>query len=798
MSLAEWSQAARALGRRPAFTAAAVALLALGIGATTVAFSLVDGVLVRPLPYPEPERIVSLREIELEESGAATGVADGNFLDWQAESRSFSALAVHLRWYFNLTGDGEPERLPGLLASAELFSVLGVQPALGRAFGPADVESGTTPIVLGHRLWQRRYGGDPGIVGRELTVNGSPATVVGVTPASFAYPTADAELWSLVGFSAQDAANRSQRSLAAIGRLAPGVTLESARTEMAVLARRLAAEHPDNRGWGVAIERLGAERVREARPRILALAGAVLCLLLLSCASVAALLLARGEARAGELAVRRALGAGRAALARSTLAEALLLAAAGGVLGVAIALWGVGALAGFGPGLVPRLDAVRLDARALGFAIALTAAAGLAAGWLPSRRAARADPARLVAAGGRGGARGRLGRGLVVVEVALAVILVVGAGLLARTLWRLSRVDPGFEPEGTLVMSLSLSGQRYWSDPGEVTRFFRAAGERIAALPGVGAVGWTSALPLSGGEWSHGVAFEDRPAPPAGEEPVVHHKVVDGYLETAGVELLSGRRFTAGDDAGATPVAIVNRTFAERFYSGRDPLGARITRGQPGDERPWMTIVGVVEDERHYGLDRDAEPEIYTPHLQQPFPYMSLIVRAGGDPTALAPAVRRAIREVDPEQPVYGVATLERMAADSIAVHRTAGLVLGFFALLGLLLAGVGLYGLLAYTTRLRWHEMAVRMALGADHRRLRRQVVGEGARLLAAGAALGLLACLALTRFLAALLYGVEPRDAVSFAAAVLVLAAVGLIACYLPARRVTRVDPAAALRDL
>lgn len=801
--IAELLQASRALVRRPAFTASAVSVLALGLGAATAAFSLVDGVLIRPLPFPEPERVVELREVLVAprdgaEAGTGETAADGNFLDWQAESRSFTALAAHLRWFFNLTGDGEPERLPGLLASAELFAVLDVEPALGRAFTPADAEAGAAAVVLGHRVWQRRYGGDPAIVGRTITVNGSPNTVLGVMPPGFAFPGPEAELWSLVTFSAEDAANRGQRSLRVIGRLAPGVDLEGARAEMATMALRLAAEHPEDRGWSVAVDRLGERLVGAVRPRILALSGAVVCLLLLSCASVAVLLLARGEARAGELALRKALGAGRGALALSAIAESVLVAVAAGALGALIARWGLGVLAAAGPDLVPRLDSVRLDGRALAFAIALTAAAGIAAGWLPSLRATRADPARLIAAGSRVGGRRGLGRALVVVEVALAMMLVVGAGLLARTLWRLSRVDTGFEPRGALVMSLSLSGPAYWSDPGEVLRFFHAAGERIAALPGVERVGWTSALPLSGGWWQHEVFFEDRPAPSPGEEPIVSHKVIEGYLEAARIELVSGRRFGPGDGPEAPPVVIVNRTFAERFFAGRDPIGLRIRRGMAGEERPWMTIVGVVEDERHYGLDRDADAEMYSPHAQQPFPYMSLVVRAGGDPMSLAPAVRRAIREVDPEQPVYGVATLERMAADSIAVRRTAGRLLVFFAALALLLAATGLYGLLAYTTRRRWHEMAVRLALGADRGRLRRKVVGDGAVLLAAGAALGLAGSLVLTRFLAALLYGVRPLDAGAFAAALLVLAAVGLLACYLPARAVTRIDPAAALRDL
>ncbi|MEM7482887.1 MAG: ABC transporter permease [Acidobacteriota bacterium] len=788
-------QTIRSLARNPVLAAAVVLVLALGVGAATTAFSVAYGVMIRPLPYGDPDRIFQLRETHPAKEWGSDAVADGNYLDWRENSRSFASLAAYLPWYFNLTGEPGAERLGGLYVSQDFFAVLGVSPRVGRHFGRDETAEAADVVVLSHELWQRRYAGSEEVVGRSITVDGDPHVVAGVMPPDFVFPSPSIELWSLLSFSEEDAANRTDRSIRVIGRLADGVGEERARAELQTIAARLAGEHPEsNDGWSVALESLHQAMVHEARPQLLVLLGSVACLLLLACVNAAGILFARAEARLGEVALRRALGAGTLYVVRLPFFEGLLLSLAGGALGLLFAHWGLAIVTGLGSKHVPRLHDIRLDPGVLLFAAVLAVFTGLAVGALAAWRVFRRAPGTLLTlASPRQGRRG-IGRSLVVVEVALSLTLLTAAGLMAQSLWKLSRVETGFEVDHLLVLSLSLSGERYW-DQGEVLGYFQRASEGLRSLPEVRSVGWTSAVPLSGGGWRHGVIFEDRSDSAAGEA-VTGHKVVDNYFSTVGLRMVAGRGFLESDRASEVLHVVVNETFAERFFAGRDPIGQRIKRGKRDDDKPWKVIVGVVEDERHAGIGVEPEPEIYEPHDQQPFPYMSLVLRTEGDPLQLAEAVRSRLREADPEQPVYGLRTMKSLAEESIAVERTAGWMLGFFALLSLLLAGTGLYGLMTVELARRRHEMGVRIAVGAGRGRVRRLVLLQGMALVVAGAVAGLVVSLWTSRFLSSLLYGVGALDPRAFVCALLTLLAVGLLACYLPIRRALRADPLQALR--
>ncbi|HEX8696734.1 MAG TPA: ABC transporter permease [Longimicrobium sp.] len=797
---------ARTLRRAPAFALTVVLTSALAIGANTAIFSVVDAVLLRPLPFEDPGRLARLW------GGLADGTAERipvsypNFADYRSQARTLRNVAAYSPTSAVLRAPGgEPESVWGARASADLFPLLGVRPELGRAYSPEeDRPDGPPVVVLGHELWRRRFASDPGVVGRQVTLDDRSVTVVGVMPPGFRFPVEGerSEYWVPVASdpgSAERLPNRRGKYLLVIARLGPGVGLERARAEIETIGRRLEAQYPDaNTGWRFRLVPLREDVVGGARPALLVLLGAVGLVLLISCANVANLLLARAAARADEIAVRRALGASRARIVRQLLTESLLLSLAGGALGLLLAGWLVRAIARAGPADVPRLADAGLNAPVLGFALALSVVTGIVFGLAPALQGSRGSPGGSLKEGGRGATDGvrrtRLRGVLVASEAALSLMLLAGAGLLAKSFARLLQTEPGYETGRVLTSRVSLSEARH-PEPARQAAVFRQVLRRVEAVPGVEAVGAARFLPL-GGRDSYDVFRVVGRAPFApGAEPVVRYQVASpGYFRAMGIPLLRGRPFTDGDAEGSPPVLVVNQAFARRHLPGEDPLGRRVAIG----DQPPREIVGVVGDVRHRGLDEEAQPEFYVPYLQAPRPELHLVVRAAAaDPARLAPAVRRAVREVAPDALVHETRTMDALLGRSVARRRFHTLLLGSFALTALVLATLGIYGVTAYTVTQRTHEIGIRVALGARRGDVLRLVVGRGMAPALAGIALGLAGALAATRVMAGLLYGVGPGDPPVFAGVSLLLAATALAACYLPARRATGVDPAVALRQ-
>jgi putative ABC transport system permease protein len=796
---------ARMLARNPGFTTVAVLTLALGIGANTAIFSVVNAVLLRPLPFDHPDRIVTLGEKT--KDGNRMNVGYATYVDWQTESRTFEHLAAYRWWDPSLIGEGPPERLSGLRVSQPFFSILGVQPALGRDFLPdEDRPDNSRVVILSHGLWQRRFGGDPEVVGRPVMLSGRNYTVVGVLPASFqsvvsTFAYDSAEIWRPLGYDvSQPWACRTCRHLRAIGRLSSGVSLEQAQAEIETITSNLKQDFPDKySGQGVRLIRLHDHMVGNVRLALLVLLGAVGFVLLIGCANVANLHLARAANREREIAIRAALGAGRRRLFRQLVTESLLLAVLGGAAGLLLALWGVDALLALSPADLPRLDDVRVDSWVLTFGFAASIVTGLMFGLAPGLQSSQPDLNKALKQGGRTGVAAgpsRLRSLLVVVETTLALVLLVGAALLVNSFFRLSRVHPGFDTKNMLTLTVTLSGEKYSFDE-QVLTFHQRLADRIQALPGVESVAWASNLPLSGNHDRYGMPIEDRPevAPP--DRPSVERYVVSSsYLRTMRIPLLRGRVFTEKDDAHAPGVALINQTLAQRLWPGENPIGKRIRMG--GGPDAWRTIVGIVGDVRHYGLALEPSMQAYVPHPQMlgQSSAHSWLIRARSDPANLAAAVRDAVWAVDPDQPAYGVLTLEQMAAASVAQERFTMVLLGIFATVALVLAAIGIYGVISYSVSQRTHEIGIRMALGAQPRDIFKLVVGQGMALTLAGVGVGLAGAFALTRFLESLLFGVSATDPVTFAGVALLLAAVALLACYIPARRAARVDPLVVLR--
>jgi len=797
----------RTLGRRHGFVAVAVATLALAIGANSAIFSVVRGVLLQPPPYPEPERLVWLWETDRLRGTDQEGASVADYYDLREGTRAFAALAVLRPLGLTLTGDGEPERLPAGKASSELFAALGLAPVLGRGFTPAEDAAGGEPVVvLSEGLWRRRFGADPDILGRRLRLDGVERTVVGVMPSEAGIPPGPEQLWIPSEFTALEAGDdyRGVHNQLVLARLAPGVPLETAQAEVGAVMARLERDHADdNLGRGARLVPFHEQTVGGVRPALLVLLAAVGAVLLIACANVANLMLARAAARRREIALRTALGASRRRVVQQLLVESLLLAAAGGGLGLLLATWGVDALVALGGAGVPRLDEVRLDGAVLAFTAALALATGLACGLLPALRASRPDLRGALTEGGRGGGlsarRSRLRRALVVIEVAAAVVLVIAAGLLLRSFWRVLAVDPGLDPDRVLVVDLELPQASYpfpegWPvfDWPRGVGFVRALEERIGDLPGV--AGATTALnaPLASG-WTTRVSVVGQPEVPEGELDEARFRPVGpGWFRLLRIPLAAGREFVAADDGSAPRVAIVNQAFVRRYFPGGNPLGESINIfGVPRE------IVGVAGDVRFRGREADVQPTMYVPFHQNPLSALSLVVRAEGDPLALVPAVRGAIRALDPDLPLVEVATLEQTLAGSLAQRRFTLSLLALFAALALVLAAVGIYGTVALGVVERTHEIGVRLALGGDRGDVLRLVLGQGLGLTLAGVALGLAGALAVRRALAALLFEVGPGDPLTWAAVPAVLAAVALAASWLPARRATAVDPVVALHQ-
>ena len=815
---------ARMLLKQPFFTAVAVATLALGIGANTAIFSVVHTVLFRPLPFENPEQLVVVWETVLSRGNVQGTPSPPDFREWRARAKCFQQMAAFYDTDFNLSGSGDPERLSGAFVSADLFPLLGVKAALGRTFLPAEEQFGAhRVVVLSHALWRRRFEADPRLVGRSVTLNDQPYTVVGVAPPDFNFEDfadagADVELWAPMAFAPGDRMDtRGNHFLRVLARLKPGLTVPTAQAEMDVVTGQLAQEHQENAGLGARVVPLREELVGGYRTALLVLLGAVGFVLLIACANVANLLLARSTARRREFAIRSALGASRTRVVRQLVTESLLLGVTGGAAGLLLAWWGVEALLTLGPADLPRAAEIGVDARALAFTLLLSVATGLLFGLLPALHTFNADLGGALKEGGRAATAGRrdglLRRILVVTEIAMSLVLLVGAGLLAGSFWRLLQVDPGFNPEKLLTVQITLPEARYpKSSPHQAQAFYRQLVERLAALPGARSVGATTSLPLASGGWGKMLSIEGRPAPASMESvPVVQYRqVTPDYFGTLGVPLLSGRFITERDAGDSTPVALVNEEMARRYFPGEDALGRQIWMGPPekllppgalptGYSFPRLTIVGVVKDVKHLGLNRQAGPEVYIPHLQgsrETARSLFVAVRTETDPLRFEAAVRREVAALDKDQPVADVRTMEQRLAESLSSARFNMLLLGVFAGVALLLAAVGLYGVIAYMVAQQAHEIGIRIALGAQRRDVLRLVVGQGMLLAVVGVGVGLAAAAGLTRLMSSLLYGVEATNPETFASVALLLVTVALLACYVPARRATKIDPMVALR--
>ncbi|MBI3667063.1 MAG: ABC transporter permease, partial [Acidobacteria bacterium] len=797
----------------PAFTAVAVLALAVGIGANTAIFSVVNAVLLRPLPYHDSARLIRVWSSEPAKGIPRMGFAPPDFRDLRDQNQVFEGMAAYYFNAFNLAGTGSPERLRGTIVTPNLFSLLGVAPAEGRGFQPEEETFGRHRIVvLSHGLWQRRFASDPGILNQALQLNGAPYTVVGIMPPQFQFPTDQIELWAPMAFAPDDEMNtRDNHFVDAVARLKPGVALEQARANVDTIARRLEREHWENAGIGAVVESYQEALVGDARRALLILLGAVALVLLIACANVANLLLARAAAREREIAIRAALGAGRFRLLRQLLAESLLLAAIGGALGLLLAYWSLDGLVALGGSSLPRAQEVGIDGRILSFTLGLSLLTGLIFGLAPSLHATRSGLARSLKLPRHRLSASRL---LVVSEISLALVLLVGAGLLIRSFHRLLRVNPGFQAEKVWTAQLTLPDSKY-RQTRKSAAFIAQLLKEIEALPSVQAAGATTSLPLSSaGGWGKFISIEGRPPATSLEQvPVVQYRqVTPAYFSAMGIRLLKGRLFTERDNPDAAGAAIINSALARRFWPNEDPIGKRIWMGPPEsllipllrpgqrfDPFPRLTIVGIVEDVKHDGLSQVAVPEVFHPHFQggeETATYLFLAVRTTADPLALSSAVRAKLSALDPELPLANVMTMEQRLSDSVSRPRSTMLLLGVFAALALTLASVGLYGVISYSVAQRTHEIGIRMALGARQADVLQLVLKQGIRLVAIGLAVGLAAALALSRLLSSLLFGVSAADPATFFVVSVLLTAIALLASYIPARRAARVDPMAALR--
>jgi putative ABC transport system permease protein len=798
---------ARGLLKNPAFTGVAVLALALGVAANTAIFSVVHAVLLNPLPYRDASRLAMVWEYNRPRDQHQNVINPGNFLDWKEQTDAFEDMAAFYDSRLNLTEAGEPGEVTVQFANANLLTLLGADPLIGRNFTPDDARpDAQSVVIISHQLWQGRFGGDPSVLGRTLRLNGGPAEVIGVMPAGFQFfvrkgslAGKPADMWSPFGWTEQNRVRRG-RYMSAVARLKPGVTREQAQGQLSQLAARLEEQHPQfNKGWGVELVSLRDQFSGELRPALWVLLGAVGFLLLIACANVANLLLARGAARQKEVALRTALGATRGRIVRQLLTESLLLAAAGGAAGLLLAWWGVELLAALSPRDLVDLGNVRLNLPVLGFTLLVTLLTGLLFGLAPALQASKTDFVETLKEGGRGGTggrrRARLRGAFVVTEVALALILLVGAGLMLRSFARLQSVSPGFDPEGVLTMRVVLPGLKY-AQPQQKTAFFRQAVERLRSLPGAESASAVSFLPLTGSAAATRFSITDRPEPPPEQALATDVRVTDEhFFRVMRIPLLRGRTYDEREAQEARRVVVVNEALARKYFPGEDPIGKRLIVQMKQNPEP-TEIIGIVGDVKHKGLDAEANPTVYWPHPELPYNGMSLVVRAKGDPSALAAAAQREIQAIDPEQPVADVRTMTQWMAESVGRARFSAQLLAVFAVLALALATVGIYGVISYSVTQRTHELGVRIALGAQHSDVLRLVVGQGLALAALGLAIGLAGAFALTRLMRSLLYEVSATDPLTYGGLSAFLLLVAFLACYVPARRATKVDPMVALR--
>jgi putative ABC transport system permease protein len=791
----------RGLLKQPGFTIVALVALVIGIGVNAAIFSVVNSVLLRPLSYPDSDRLMTIWENHQALGGPEREwTSPTGFEDWRDQTRSFDSVAAFVGWAPTLADRVEPEQLTGLSVSYNMFSLLGMTPTQGRAFRSDEDEKGAEKVVvISHGLWQRRFGSDQSLIGRPITLSGESYTVIGVMPAGFKFPIIDtAEIWRTIRPTLSEGCRRGCYTIRVLARLKYGATIESARADLNALARRISQEHPQsNDKVGVTLTPLHEFLVGNVKTPLLILLGAVALVLLIACANVANLMLARAATREKEFAIRSALGAGRWRIARQLLVESLILALIGGALGLLLAFWLVDLLKTFSPDGTPRVDEIVIDRYALGFTFAISCLTGLFFGLAPVWQASKTDLNHSLKESGKGAQTSLRGRRalntLVVVETALALMLLIGAGLLIKSFIRLQRVDPGFNPAGLLTMRVLLPRTTY-PERQQLAAFEMRLLERLRALPGVQSASVASSLPFRGINTDTSFVIEGRPQPQDNQGPVAWYSSVStDYFRTMGMQLRAGRVFTNRDEPNLPRSVIINETLARRYFPNDDPLGKRISDGGPDG---WREIIGIVADVKHFGLSQDARSTMYLPYQQEPARGLFIVVRSNGDPLGLTSAVRGEVTALDKSLAVASIKTMDRTVAESIAPQRFTLLLTAIFAALALALASAGIYGVMSYSVAQRTQEIGVRMALGARARDVLQLIMIRGMLLALTGVAFGLIGSFTLSRLMSSLLFGVSATDLITFGAVSLLLVIVALIACFLPARRAAKVDPMIALK--
>lgn len=795
----------RMLFKRPGFSAVVLLTLALGIGANTTIFSVVNAVLIRPLSYADPDRLTFLSETSDTIKRKAFSLP--NFNDYQSLNHTFERISAFRIDNFNLIWQSQPERLPGAIVSSDTFQMLGVNPALGRTLLPDDDRPDADPVlVLSYELWQRRFGGDPNIVTQTLTIDGKIFTVVGIMPAQFRFPPffQRPELWMPLGLYAQRwLRSREERpGIYAIGRLSKGVTIEQARTEMDAIASQLESQYPSaNSGSRISVLPLRDQVIGSAKPALLIPLAAVGVVLLIACANVANLLLARGIGRRKEISIRLALGASRTRVIRQLLAESLLLSLLGAALGLALSMPALKLLTTLSPGNIPRVSEVNIDGSVLVFTLALSVLTGIVFGLVPALHSSKADLTVVLNESGRGIAGSfwqKQIRGILVIfEVALMLVLLVISGGMLRSFVQLVQTSPGFSSSGVLTMQISLPAYKY-SDDGQRRLFFENLVRQVTTLPGVESAAVVAPLPVSGIGLLDRIVVEGQPVPPPSEIPWVDVAILSpDYFRVMDVPLMQGRYFTDRDSATSVPVAIIDDEMAGHYWPNEIPLGKRIRLGPPGSAFPWLQVIGVVGHIKNYGVAGESRMQVFRPVAQQPFPAMALVTRSKVDPGSLSAAIQQQVSSIDKDQPVFAISTMDRVVAASVASRRLSVVLLGMFSALALTLSSVGVYALMANSVREQMREISIKMALGADYRNMMKALLGQGAKLVVIGAVIGVVASLAFGRVLGSLLFEMPSADGSIYLSAVVILFVTGLASCYLAARRIKAISPMTALRQ-